>query len=688
MSFEKHEFVKSVYLRYIYLIFLTMLLLISSVSRAQDEFGCDLISNKKVLKKFEKAKGMSKTSRETYKLLVELTKEEPDFVEALYLIADINKQKADRSANMPKNRRNYESRAKNYYQKVIDVCPAYDNYYSYYFCGKYFYQRNEYQKSDKYLNLFLSNNSIDQTEIADCQRMKEKMKSYLDIMNNPVPFEPVVIKGVSTNSDEYLPLISPDGEFIFFTHRFLETDKHTSIQKQVEHFTISQRLDDDTGKEIYGEGEKMPIPFNQGQNQGAAAITIDNNHIYMTICLFTDISGQPYKNCDIYSSDFVNGAWTDFMNLGPNINGENSWESQPSISADGKTLFFSSIRESNLGFSMSNQTSDIYSSSMDAEGNWMPAKNLGTRINTEGNEKSPFLHSDSKTLYFSSDGRTGVGGYDIYFSKQVGETHWDPPTNIGYPINTEEDDIGFIVSTDGRKAYFSSNKLNGNGGWDIYYFDLYEKARPERVLFVKGQLLDEEGNEITDAKVEMRSAFSDRVTEGMVDKMTGKYAVAVSYEPEEEFIMTVKKKDYAFTSRYFSPSEIEDIEIDDELEIELKPIEVGVVVKLHNILFDTNSDKIYESSKVVLNNFIDFLKENEGIKFEIHGHTDDVGTAASNLDLSNRRAKAIQNYLTGNGIAANRMTSKGFGESKPVADNATPAGRALNRRTEFLITDK
>ncbi len=664
------------------------LFLNSKQAISQDDFGCPDITNKKILKKFNKAMELPARSRESYNLLLEVVKDEPDFAEALYILADINKGKASRSSHNPQSKKNYENRAKNYYEKVIEVCPAFDKYYSYFYVGKYYYIREQFEKSYKYLNLFLSNNATDQKEIAESRTMQKEMETYIDLISNPVPFEPKIIKGVSTNSDEFLPLISPDGEYIFYTHRFLEKNKYTSIQKQVEHFSISERSQDSTGHESYSEGRSMPIPFNQGQRQGAATITIDNNHIFMTICQHTDITGQAYENCDIFTSDYENGEWTDFRNLGPHVNNENTWESQPSISADGKSLFFASIREENIGFDYENQTSDIYLSQLDDDGNWQPAVNLGPSINTKGNEKSPFLHSDSKTLYFASDGMVGIGGYDIYYSKQLNGNKWSEPINIGYPINTKDDDLGFIVSTDGKKAYFSSNKLNGNGGWDIYSFDLYEKARPEKVLFVKGHLVDEEGNQITDAKIEMRSAFSERVTEGLVDKLTGKYAVAVSYEPEEEFIMTVKKKDYAFTSRYFTPSEDEDIEIEDELEIEIKPIEVGVTVKLHNILFDFNSDEFDNASRVVLDKFIEFLIENESVKIEIHGHTDNIGSPESNLDLSNRRAKAIENYLHSQGISKPRMTSKGFGESMPVASNNTDKGRALNRRTEFVIIGK
>ena len=657
---------------------------------AQDDFGCDELSNRKAQKKFDKAMSLPKyQKKETYNLLLEVVKLEPEFAEAWYILADMNRAKAENSSNdISNSKQKFLKRAYNYYEKVTETCPAFDYYYSYFFLGKYHFQRKEYDKAQSYLNKFISNNSTSKKDIEEAKTMLDKMQAYLDLIHTPVPFNPMPLKGVSTKEDEYLPLVSPDGSLLFFVHRFHDYDKYTTIQKQHELFTISRKLDDEDGYLVYSKGQKMPEPFNQGQNQGAAAITIDNNHIYMTICTFTSANNSAYNNCDIYSSDYEDGYWTEFRNLGPNINRDNTWESQPTISADGNTLFFASIRKENIGFDYYNQSADIYMSQRDSEGNWQKAVNLGPVINSAGDDKSPFLHSDSKTLYFASNGHGGVGGYDIFYSKKLDSINWSEPKNIGYPINTEKDELGFIVSTDGKTAYFSSNNMKGVGGWDIYSFDLYKEARPEKVMFVKGQLNDDMGEAITNADVELRSANTGRSSSGLVDKITGHFAVAVSYEEDEEFIMIVKKSGYAFTSRYLKPEFEDEVELFDSLEIELDPVEVGVTVKLHNILFETNSAEFDDASRIVLDNFVDFLKDNPTIKIAIQGHTDDVGTAADNLSLSRRRADAVKDYLAKKGIAADRMTSKGFGESMPVANNETEEGRALNRRTEFVITSK
>ncbi len=663
------------------------LLLLSSLSlQAQDDYGCEELSSKKAQKKFKEALELPRgKARESYDLLLEVTELEPEFAEAWYILAETNRQKAETAH--PQAVATYRKRAFNYYSKVVETCPAFDDYYSYFFLATYYEADADQGKAADYYRRYLEAEPRNSELKAAARTQLEKIQTYLDLFENPVPFNPEPVRGISRQTDEYLPLLSADGDFLFYTARFQTLDKYTTIQKQVEEFTMSQRLDSESDVD-FSQGTKMPFPFNQGHTQGAGSLTIDNNEIFITICEFVQAYGQPYNNCDIYSSRFENGEWTEFKNLGPNVNGENSWESQPSISADGKTLYFASIRETNLGANEGIYTSDLYKSTRNANGSWSKAINLGPAINTKGNEKSPFMHSDSKTLYFSSDGRIGVGGYDIYLAKQIGDNEWSEPKNIGYPINTEDDDLGLIVSRDGKKAYFSSNKLNGNGGWDIYSFDLHPEAQPDKVLFVKGQLTDDTGVAINDADLIIQSANGERQVSGMVDKMTGKYAVAIAYEEQDEFLLTVKKQDYAFTSKYFRPKDEILLERNQVTNIELKPLREGVNVELNDILFDFNSDSFDKGSQLILREFGAFLKENPSLQIAIHGHTDNVGGTAFNLDLSERRARAVANYLIEQGVAASRLEWKGFGASRPVATNDTEQGRALNRRTEFLILKK
>jgi outer membrane protein OmpA-like peptidoglycan-associated protein len=557
-----------------------------------------------------------------------------------------------------------------------------EDYLAFYYLGMFYYNIKQYDKAKLNLDVFATKSGIydDRKKVA-LERLKN-CNTYFDLINNPVDFKPVSIEGISTPYDEFLPLLSPDNEIMLYTFRYRKKELDDLTDKEREVFTISSRLDTASKEsDIFSRGIPMPSPFNDGRNQGAVSITIDNNHLFITICEFTSVNSMPYKNCDIYTSSFENGEWTPLRNLGENINGINTWEGQPSVTADGKVLYFASAREGGYG------GIDIYRSRKRSGKKWGKAENLGPVINTSGNDKSPFIHSDSHTLYFSSDGRFGMGGFDIFFSKIQKDGTWSEPQNIGYPINTRNDDLGFIVSTSGEKAYFSSNKLSGKGGWDIYSFKLHEEAKPEKVLFVKGQLLDDEGEVLVDAKVELKSTKDNRKTEALVDRLTGKYAVALPVKPKEDFIMTVRKPDYTFTSRYIKSGDSIYNE-PTKIDFEVKPIEVGVKVKLHNIYFAFNSSELDTTSKIVLDNFAEFLEENPGIKFRLEGHTDNIDDDEFNLRLSKDRAHAVYTYLLYKGITEQRMSYTGYGESRPVADNATDEGRALNRRTEFNILEK
>jgi outer membrane protein OmpA-like peptidoglycan-associated protein len=675
-------------IKFIGLVMFGNFLMFASGAMAQYTHECEEIDTRKAVKLYEKAIDLPEYKKsETYELLLEAIKVEPDYFDALYVLAEINYFKAKRNSKAvdirvaKKSRTNF-SRAENYFLKVVELCPSFNKYHSYYFLGEYYHYLNKREESAKYLRLFVSNNTKSKNDLANAKKMLNDVETYLDLINNPVPFDPVKVTGVSSEYDEYLPLISPDGELVFFTKKYRKKPMGELTEREFEEFTFSEKLNSAGVRiEQFSEGKKMPFPFNTGANQGGVTISIDNNHLFVTICNFIQVNNQPYNNCDIYTSDYEYGEWTNLRKLDKNINGKTTWEGQPTISADGKKLFFASARPGGFG------GIDLYQADKDENGNWTQVKNLGSKINTKGNEKSPFIHSDSQTLYFSSDKLIGLGGFDIFYTKYLNDGTWSVPKNIGYPINTEDDDLGFVVSTDGKNAYFSSNKLSEDGGWDIYSFELYEEAKPEKVLFVKGQLIDAEGNELTDASLELKSAKTKRVTEGLVDKISGKYAVAVPIEKDEQFLMTVRKNEYAFSSQFINPDE-EDFSKPVSIDFEVKPIEVGTTVKINNIHFATNSYELKETSKFILDNFLEFLNENSSIKVEIHGHTDKVGNDQENLVLSKNRAKAVSDYLVEHGIGSTRLSSKGFGEDLPVASNETEEGRALNRRTEFVIVEK
>jgi outer membrane protein OmpA-like peptidoglycan-associated protein len=606
------------------------------------------------------------------KLFKETIDVEPEYVDAYYAIGKIYLRKSFMNL----------ASVKRYFRKVIELCPAYD-IYIYYDLGDIYLGDEKYDSAYYYMSEFIKDpDKIKKTEDYNhADSVVTYTKTMKQLKSKAVPFNPVYVKGISTSADEYLPLISPDNEMAFFVRKMKkEKSKNdgpgTPSDNYQEKFMYSER-------NINGDfdvGNEMPYPFNTNENQGAASITIDNKTLYFVFCDYIKKTG--YYNCDICESERKNGSWSEIKNLGTKVNGENTWESQPSISSDGKTLYFISDRSGGYG------GYDIYKTEKDTGGKWSVPENLGPNINSSGNEKTPFIHTDNQTLYFSSNGWPGLGGYDIFYAKKEPNGKFGKPKNIGYPINTEADDVGFIVSTDGHYGYFASNKYSGPGGWDIYNFDLYPEARPDTVLFIKGNVKDEQSDEPVKAKVELKNVETKQVTEIPVDSATGKYVIATLLR--NDYILTVKKEDYAYTSKYISK---EDSVISKEptkvkVDFEIKPIQVGQAYRLNDIYFAYGKYYLTEDSKRIIDGFIDFLNDHPSMKVAIFGHTDNTSDADLNLKLSENRAKEVYDYILMKGVDVSRLSYKGFGLTKPIASNDTEQGRAKNRRTEFVIIEK
>ncbi|HCB63194.1 MAG: hypothetical protein A2W93_11515 [Bacteroidetes bacterium GWF2_43_63] len=675
-------------MKYLKFTIYTFLILFVSAVSAQDEEPCGKVS-KKVAKQFEEAmsnygqaqkmatKLPASADRyylEANRLLKEVIEEDAEFAPAYYYLGCINVFKKE----------NNLTAAEKYFNKAIEFCP--DGMHDAYFqLGKIYFGLDKYDQAEFNLKKFLDKPEeiSDDSIQLEAKGMYDWAKTAMELLSKPVSFNPKVVPGISSRFDEYLVIISPDNENAFYTRRIEEKNMSSwaSEMEFKEKFFVSNRKPQ-PGKQLseipFDAGQAMQDPFNMKLNEGGATVTIDNKELIYTICNMPEQTSQDkYINCDLYYTKFEFGGWSDIIPIDA-VNTSDNWESQPSISSDGKTLYFISDRPGGIG------GYDIYTSTRDENGTWSAPKNMGKIINSKGNEKSPFIHTDSQTLYFSSEGRPGMGGYDIYYVRMDDYGVWQKPMNIGYPINSKYDDVGFFVSTDGKYGYFGSNNMSdGLGGWDFYSFELYEEARPEKVLFVKGTVKNEQDDRPVEAKIEIKNLTTKEIKEIPIDQETGEYVAAIKFE--SDFMLTVKKPDFVYESTYISQEDSVFSE-PTNVNVDLEPVELGKAYRMKDIYYESNSADLTPESKKVLDEFTEFLIENPNIKVKIQGHTDNIGSDAFNLTLSENRAHSVYNYLVSMGLSASRLSYKGFGETKPVDTNDTEVGRAMNRRTEFLIT--
>lgn len=640
--------------------------------KSQEDWGCNK-PNKKALKEFEKAQQLRFKGNSAYESLVKATQLDADYAEAYAVLAYLNSKK---DASNPQ----YAKRSISYYEKAREACPAYRNYEANYYLAVDAFKQKNYSQAESYIQEYLTAAKKQKPSYhEELEVMQKQLSQYQELFNKKVPFNPQKVEGASTEFDEYLPMLSPDNQYLFFTRK-AEVDSRSVMGVQEKELFIQSRRQY-TGK--YSQGIPMPPPFNKGAYQGGSSISIDNRLLFITIVSRSATrDGRLFSNGDIYYSEFTGGKWGELKSIGSHINGAFTWEGQPSISADNQTLYFASAKppsKDNYG------GMDLYKTERQPDGSWGPAINLGPTINTPGNEKSPFMHSDSYTLYFSSDGHPGLGGQDIFFSRINKHGKFDVPVNLGSPINTEEDEHGFMVSTDGHYGYFSSDM--GEKSLDLYSFELPVEYRPKEIVFVKGSISSQDPDAAKGMSIELKNTSTEEVVKGVVDEEHGEYVAVIAAKEEEDVLMMAKKNGYAFSSQYINSDKDVIGKPMRAQPMEFKPIEKGQTYQINNINFATDSYALNQQVMSILEEFIEFLKGNPGIKIAIYGHTDNVGDAKENLLLSTNRAKAVNDYLILEGIDPSRLSYKGFGESSPIASNSSEDGRAKNRRTEFVVTD-
>lgn len=528
-----------------------------------------------------------------------------------------------------------------------------------------------YESAVTYYNLFLEKNKNgDTSDFSIVRQLRDECLVISYMVKNPVPFAPKNLgPTINTKYMDYHPALSIDDKTLLFCRTEPPTQAPTCAGRNglYEDFYFAYRNEKN---EEWGQSVNAGQPLNSGCNEGTPFITPDGRFLFFTACNREGGLGS----CDIYFSKKEGNGWTNPKNLGAPINSK-AWESQPSFSSDGRTLYFVSNRAGKR---------DIYSSELQNDGSWANPIKLGPNVNTAEEDHFPFIHPDNQTLYFVSNGHYSVGGDDIFYSKRQADGTWGKAVNIGYPINSIGNEQAIIVNGGGNFAYITSDRPGGYGDMDIYSFELYSNARPNPVTYFKGIVKDKETGLPLEAAFELISLETGKtVIASASDKINGSFLIALP--TNKNYALNVNKTGYLFHSENFSLEGSLDASKPFEKIVELAAIKANVPVVLKNIFFKTNEFALLDQSKVELEKLLDFLNKNSSVKIEIGGHTDNVGSDELNKKLSENRAKSVYTYLVESGVNANRLSYKGYGSSKPIAANTSEEGRAENRRTEFKI---
>lgn len=489
-----------------------------------------------------------------------------------------------------------------------------------------------------------------------------------ELMENRVEFSPVNLgNGINTPDDEYINGISADGQMLYFTRK--EPTNEIKGKEFIENFFFSTWRD---GR--WDSAVLLGYPEGTENDAGALCISPDGRLVIFTSCFRKDGFGS----CDLYYSEKIEDRWTTPRNMGVHINSD-LWDAQPSLSSDGRTLFFASNRKGGYG------SSDIWASTRMPGGGWGKPFNLGAVINTREADMAPFIHYDNQTLYFSSKGHPGQGGVDLFLSERK-DGRWQAPQNLGYPINTKDDELLVIVNPDGETGFISSNSLEGEGGYDIFSFKLHSGIIPVPVTYMKGVVYDSDDRQPLEARFELIDLTIDSaVITSNSNPVNGEFLVCLPVG--RNYALNVSCPGYLFHSENFPLQELK-VKTDPFVkDIPMKKVAPGNIMVLNNIFFRTDHYTLEPESYPELDKLAGFLAENPGLHVEISGHTDNVGSDDYNLQLSGKRAGSVYDYLVGKGIDVGRMAYKGYGESLPVASNDDEAGRAKNRRTEMKILE-
>ena len=559
------------------------------------------------------------------------------------------------------------------YERSIELQPdAPQTLPSYHKTGDYYFKLGQYEKALPYFEKTVAKTSFAtsihkraKAQILNCRFALESVKKPLTF--NSLPLQ----KPFNEFASQAFPVLTADNETIFFTQN-----------SGNENIFYSTRADS-----VWRAPTSISDTINTPQNEGTCSISADGRTLVFAACSRPDSRG----GCDLYIVGKIGSTWGVPQNMGDAVNSYD-WDSQPALSADGRTLYFSSERTGGLG------KADIWVSKMLLNGQWGKPTNLGKTVNTSGEDKSPFIHANGQTLFFATDGLVGMGGLDLFYTENLSDTAWSKPVNLGYPINTQEDQVSLFISADCQKGYYTLDQHNNpqlrqEAFLDkkspmkvlLCSFDLPDeiKAKCHQTNYLKGTVYDAKTNQKIGADIELIDLKTNQTKALMsADAQTGAYLTVLNNGAK--YALYVNKPGYFFKSLSFDYSQKNNTN-GVLLDIALTPLQKNSRDVLSNLFFDSGQFSINEDSKTELEKLAKFLKTNALLRVEISGHTDDVGNERENLVLSQKRAKTVVAYLLQLGIDPARMVASGYGKTRPLVVNATEENRRQNRRIEWRI---
>ncbi|MDB9806132.1 OmpA family protein [Crocinitomicaceae bacterium] len=665
------------------LFFITLtFFLFASCGAAQQKYS---VSDKKAVKLFEEGFNQPRAARDPQTggpdfrggivLIKKALNREPNFFEAHGTISEF-----------------YENIGQNapaiyHLEEAIRLNPNISGTGSeYFFLANLLSENSQFEESNKRIDQFMKFQMANPELQSKAMSMQANNLFAIEAMKNPVKFDPVNIgPGINTSNPEYFPTITVDGKTILFTRR-IKDDRINGNQH--EDFYISCLGEDNKWKTAI----PMPSNINTIANEGAPTLAPDGRSLIFVACEeyegYYGENRNGYGSCDLFYTKRLGNRWTNPQNILGKVNSFH-WETQPSLSSDGKTLYFIRGIRGREG----TKQGDIYVSKMQADGTWSLAEMLPSTVNTPEAEESVLIHPDGKTLYFGSRGHAGMGGSDLFVSRLDASGNWGKAINLGYPINTKYDENSLMVSADGEIGFFASDREGGYGGLDIYYFPMPDHLKPTKTIYFEGLVFDADTKRPLPGKFKLIDLENGKeVVYSEADSLTGEFVVSLPVN--KKYALNVSYPNYSFFSQTFDMKDPDGQEA-FHMDVPLIPISSSQPIVLNNVFYDLNKATLRPESYIELEKLREFLATNPLLKIEIGGHTDTRGDAGENMKLSTERAQSVYDCLVTKGLNKTRLSYKGYGETKNVVSDAEIAkltdAKAIevahqkNRRTEYKI---